>query len=65
MIELRWLSFDGGHRVLQQRTKYVKQEWNTLTETKSNVATWTDWTDIPVHLCAIVNGERKVLERAL
>ena len=64
MIELRWLIFEGGHKVLQQRTNYTKESWvpegSLLKE-----QVWTDWVDVPQHLCAIVNGERKVLERAL
>ena len=64
MVELRWLVFEGCHKVLQQRVQYTEESWTpggyVLKEQN-----WTEWTDVPQHLCAVVNGERKVLERKL
>jgi hypothetical protein len=64
MIELRWLVFEGGHRVLQQRTRYVQETWTGGSEPLRE-QTWTEWCDIPQLLCAVIDGERKVVTRAL
>lgn len=60
MIELRWLSFSGGHKVLQQRTRYLSNRWNELDKREIEHWEWTEWADIPTYLCGIVNGERVV-----
>jgi hypothetical protein len=70
MIELRWLVFGSGPRVLQSRIKYDKTVYalpagvkplNPHTET-----VWSEWSDIPQYLCGFdENGERKVMDRAL
>lgn len=67
MIELRWLIFEGGHKVLQSRCYYDKTIYATLGPNGdfAKQMVWSEWRDIPQHLCAVVNGERKVLERAL
>ena len=67
MIELRWLIFEGGHKVLQsrERVREVVSYMANGEPTDVTQHTWTDWTDIPQHLCAIINGERKVVERKL
>jgi hypothetical protein len=64
MIELRWLVFEGGHKVLQSRVQYTKETWTGGHEPLREEA-WTEWTDVPQLMCAIVNGERKVVTRAL
>lgn len=67
MIELRWLIFEGGHKVLQsrQRQRDVVPIMSGPNPTWVTEHTWTEWSDVPQHLCAIVNGERKVIERKL
>ncbi len=64
MIELRWLIFGSGHKVLQQRTRYIKETWTSGSEPLREQA-WTEWSDIPQYLCGFENGERKVADRAL
>jgi hypothetical protein len=64
MIELRWLVFEGGHKVLQQRVCYTKETWTGKDEPLRTQA-WTDWADVPQLMCAMINGERKVVTRAL
>jgi hypothetical protein len=65
MIELRWLVFGSGHRVLQQRTCYLRETWNGHSAPLKEQA-WTEWSDIPQYLCGFdENGERKVMDRAL
>lgn len=68
MVGLRWLVFEGGHKVLQYRVR--EREVRSTMAANGNPGwvtehTWTDWCDVPQHLCATVNGKRKVLERAL
>jgi hypothetical protein len=64
MIELRWLVFEGGHKVLQSRTSYTKETW-TGGHVPLREEVRTEWADVPQLMAAIVNGERKVVTRAL
>ena len=64
MIELRWLTFEGGHKVLQSRAVYTKETWTGGSEPLRE-QTWTEWTDVPQLMCAVIDGERKVVTRAL
>jgi hypothetical protein len=64
MIELRWLVFESSHKVLQSRTRYVKETW-TGEHVPLREEAWTEWADVPQLMAAIVNGERKVVTRAL
>ena len=69
MIELRWLVFGSGHRVLQYRVR--EREVRSTRGADGNPGwvtehTWTDWSDVPQVLCGFdENGERKVMDRAL
>lgn len=69
MVELRWLVFDSGHRVLQSRIKYDKIAYALPAGVKPLAphaeTVWSEWCDIPQVLCDFENGQRKVVDRAL
>lgn len=67
MTELRWLVFEGGHKVLQTRSRVREVVSYMACGEPTNVTeyTWTEWSDVPQHLCSTASGERKIIERAL
>jgi len=69
MIELRWLTFEGGHKVLQSRVKYDKTIYGLpagiVPPEPHTERVWSEWCDVPQLMCAVVNGERKVIDRVL
>lgn len=65
MMELRWLKFSTGDMLqYRQRERNIVSTMSNGNPTWSTEFTWTEWQDVPIHLCGIVDGKRVVVERA-
>ena len=45
MIELRWVEWNAGVKVLQYRTRETKYD---IEDNYTWVTEWSEWTDVPV-----------------